>query len=139
MAKDAEAHAAEDRRKKEEIDARNQADSLVYSVEKMLKEHRSKISEADAKEVEAALEETRSAMKEGGVDRINQARDRLQSASHKVAEAMYRATSQAGGGAGTGQPGGSGASGAGTSGDGAKKDNVVDAEFVDVDEDKKQG
>jgi molecular chaperone DnaK len=139
MAKDAEAHAAEDRRKKEEIDARNQADSLVYSVEKMLKEHRSKISEADAKEVEAALEETRSAMKEGGVDRINQARDRLQTASHKLAEAMYRATSQAGGGAGTGQPGGSGASGAGTSGDGAKKDNVVDAEFVDVDEDKKQG
>jgi len=137
MAKDAEMHASEDRRKKEEIDARNQADSLVYSVEKMLKEHRSKISEADAREVEAALDATRSAMKEGGVERINQARERLQTASHKLAEAMYRASAQPGGGAGE-KPGGAGAAGAGTSGDGAKKDNVVDAEFVDVDEDKKQ-
>ncbi len=132
MAKDADAHASEDRRKKEEIEARNQADSLVYSVEKMLKEHRSKISDADAREVETALEETRKAMKEGGIDRINQSRERLQTASHKLAEAMYRATAQQPGGGP--QPGAAGA--AGTTGDGAKRENVVDAEFVDVDEEK---
>ena len=138
MAKDAELHASEDRRKKEEIEARNQADSMVYSVDKMLKEHRAKISDADAKEVEAALEDTRAAMKEGGVDRINKARERLQTASHKLAEAMYRASSQPGAGPGPEQAAGAGGRGAGTAGDGAKRDNVVDAEFVDVDEEKKQ-
>src|SRR5262252_3126010 len=59
MAKDAESHAAEDHKRKDEIDARNRADSMVYQVEKMLKEHRDKIAEADAKNVEDALEETR--------------------------------------------------------------------------------
>ncbi len=137
MAKDAESHASEDRRRKEEIEARNQADSMVYSVEKMLKEHRTKISDADAREVETALNETKAAMKEGGVDRINSARERLQTASHKLAEAMYRAT------AGGAQPGGpqqpaGGAGEAGAAAGAGKRENVVDAEFVDVDEGKKQ-
>ena len=136
MAKDADVHAGEDRKKKEEIEARNRADAMVYNIEKMLREHRDKVPEADAKAVDAALEETKKAMAEGGIDRINQATSKLETASHKLAEAMYKASSQpAGGGAqgGQGAPGG---------GDGAKaggekpKDNVVDAEFVDV-EDKK--
>jgi molecular chaperone DnaK len=133
MAKDAEAHASEDRRRKEEIDARNRADALIYNVEKMLKEHRSKISEADAKNVEQALEEAKTAMKEGGVDRINSAREKLESASHRLAEAMYRATAQQ-------QAGGAGAAGDGSTGPKAeqKKENVVDAEFVDVDEKDKK-
>ncbi len=134
MAKDAESHASDDRRKREEIEARNQADSMVYQVEKMLKEHRSKISDGDAREVERAIEDTKQAMKDGGVERINQARERLQTASHKLAEAMYRASAAQGSpGAGAQQapPSGDGA------GAGAKKDNVVDAEFVDVDENKK--
>ena len=59
MAKDAEANAADDRKRKDEIDARNRADSMVYQVEKMLKDHRDKIGEADAKQVEEALESTR--------------------------------------------------------------------------------
>ena len=137
MAKDADAHGADDRRKKEEIDARNQADSMVYSVEKMLKEHRSKIGDADAKGIEEAIEETRTAMKEGGAERINTARSKLESASHRLAEAMYKATAQQQppGGA----PGGDG-DGAGATDQSQQKpkDNVVDAEFVDVDDKTKK-
>lgn len=138
MARDAESHAGEDRKKKEEIEARNRADSMVYNIEKMLREHRDKVNEADAKAVEAALEETKKAMTEGGIDRINQATSKLETASHKLAEAMYKASSQPGAGA-QGTPGdqqGSAASGDGKGGGEKPKDNVVDAEFVDV-EDKK--
>jgi molecular chaperone DnaK len=136
MAKDAEAHAGEDRKKKEEIEARNRADSMVYNIEKMLKEHRDKVGADDAKAVEAALEDTKKAMQEGGVDRISQAVSKLETASHKLAEAMYKASSSQS----AGQPPPNGQQGS-ASADGAKssekpKDNVVDAEFVDV-EDKK--
>ncbi len=139
MARDAESHSGEDRKKKEEIESRNRADSMVYNIEKMLKEHRDKVSESDAKAVEEALEETKKAMQEGGVDRINQATSKLETASHKLAEAMYKSSSQAAGAQGA--PGGPGADGDGhAAGGDAKpkdgKDNVVDAEFVDV-EDKK--
>jgi molecular chaperone DnaK len=138
MAKDAEAHAGEDRKKKEEIEARNRADAMVYNIEKMLKEHREKVSADDAKAVETALEETKRAMQEGGVDKINQATSKLETASHKLAEAMYKASSQPGAQPG-GQPGGPQGppTGDGHAPGGEKpKDNVVDAEFVDV-EDKK--
>ncbi len=93
MARDAESNSADDRKKKEEIEARNRADAMVYNVEKMLKEHRDKISESDAKEVEAALEDVRKAMAEGGLEKINSATDKLTQASHKLAEAMYKAQS----------------------------------------------
>ncbi len=138
MARDAESHSSEDRIRREEIEARNRADVMVYNVEKMLKEHRSKISDADAKSVEQALEETRNAIKEGKADQINAARERLESASHRLAEAMYRATGGQGAGApGAGpQPGGDG-SGAGQQQQ-QPKDNVVDAEFVDVDDKSKK-
>jgi molecular chaperone DnaK len=134
MAKDAEAHASEDRRKQEEVEARNQADSMVYNVEKMLREHRSKISEADAKAVEEAVEETKKAIQAGALEGIRAATDKLTQASHKLAEAMYRS---AGPQDGQGGPTpGAGAPGA-ESTDGAKpKDDVVDAEFVDVDDKK---
>jgi molecular chaperone DnaK len=134
MARDAESHSAEDRKKKEEIEARNRADAMVYNVEKMLKEHRDKISDADAREVEAAVEEVKKAMSEGGLEKINAATDRLTTASHKLAEAMYKAQSAAPNGASGAAAGAGTASGATQSGE--KKDNVVDAEFVDVDEKK---
>jgi molecular chaperone DnaK len=134
MARDAESHASDDRKKKEEIESRNRADAMVYNIEKMLKEHREKVSVADAKAVEEALEETKKAMSEGGIDRINQATSKLETASHKLAEAMYKASSQPGG---TPPEGGTGAEGNGAGeGESKPKDNVVDAEFVDV-EDKK--
>src|SRR4051812_11122043 len=135
MARDAETNSADDRKKKEEIEARNRADAMIYNVDKMLKEHREKISEADAKQVEAALEDVRKAMSEGGLEKITSATDKLTQASHKLAEAMYKSESAGQNGAGPG----AGFNGAGAA-PGAEqekpKDNVVDAEFVDV-EDKK--
>ncbi|MGA8594126.1 MAG: molecular chaperone DnaK [Bryobacteraceae bacterium] len=131
MARDAESHSVDDRKKKEEIEARNRADAMVYNVEKMLKEHRDKISDADAKNVETAVEDVKKAMNEGGLDQINSATDRLTQASHKLAEAMYKTQSAGPNGAKPSE-----------AAEGQKpeqekpKDNVVDAEFVDV-EDKK--
>ncbi len=133
MARDAESHGAEDRKKKDEIEARNRADAMVYNVEKMLKEHRDKISESDAKEVESAIEDVKKAMAEGGLDKINSATDKLTTASHKLAEAMYKSQSAA---AGTGNGAGGPGAGAGEPKPEEKKDNVVDAEFVDVDDKK---
>src|SRR6476661_6473948 len=115
MARDAESHAAEDRKLKDTIDARNKADAMVYNVEKTLKEHRAKVGEAEAKEIEAALEETKKALTENDADKINAAVDRLTTASHKLAEAMYKSTSQPGAQQGDtdGQPGGDGKAGTG--------------------------
>jgi len=137
MARDAEAHAGDDRKKKEEIESRNRADAMVYNIEKMLKEHRSKVAESDAKAVEEALEETKKAMAEGGIDRINQATSKLETASHKLAEAMYKSAGQAGGqpGGETGGPAGDGHAPGGESKP-KENDNEVDAEFVDVDDKK---
>ena len=133
MAKDAEAHSADDRKQRDTIEAKNKADAMVYNVDKTLKEHRSKISDAEAKEIEDALAETKKAIGENDPDRINAATDRLTAASHKLAEAMYKAASS--------QPGGQSppSDGGQTGGDQGKKDgkdNVVDAEFVDVDDKK---
>jgi molecular chaperone DnaK len=129
MARDAESHAGEDRKKKDEIEARNRADSMVYNVEKTLREHRDKVSEDDAKAVEEALESTKKAIQSGSVEEINAATDKLTQSSHKLAEAMYKTAGAPG--AGTPPP----ADGAGPTAD-KPKDNVMDAEFGDV-EDKK--
>jgi molecular chaperone DnaK len=134
MARDAESHSADDRKKKEEIESRNRADAMTYNVEKMLKEHREKISDVDAKQVEAALEDVKKAMAEGGLEKINAATDKLTTASHKLAEAMYKSQSGPNGAGGPGT--GPGANGAEPAAEEKPKDNVVDAEFVDV-EDKK--
>jgi molecular chaperone DnaK len=134
MAKDAEAHSAEDRNRKDEIDARNRADSMVYQVEKMLKDHKDKISEDDVKQVEAALDATRKTLQSGSVEELNKSVDSLTQASHKLAEAMYKASSTPPTGAGT--PGTDGA-GPSAQGEQKKKDDVVDAEFVDVEDKKK--
>jgi len=132
MAKDAESHAADDRKMRDTIEARNRADAMVYNVEKTLKEHRAKVSEAEAKEIESAIEETKKAMHEGDPTLMNSAVDRLTTASHKLAEAMYKAASQPGAGGPT-QPG---PDNKGDGGGEKGKDNVVDAEFVDVDDKK---
>jgi molecular chaperone DnaK len=130
MAKDADAHAGEDRKKREEIEARNRGDAMVYNIEKMLKEHRAKISDVDAKDVEAALVEAKKAIQEGGLEEINASVSKLETASHKLAEAMYKASSQ------PPPPGGAQPGDGGPKEEQAKKpgDNVVDAEFVDVDD-----
>jgi molecular chaperone DnaK len=138
MAKDAESHAVDDRRAKDQIEARNRADAMVYNVEKTLKEHRDKISDADAKNIEAAIEDVKKSINDNDPDKLNAATDRLTQASHKLAEAMYKATS---GGPGGAQPGGQAGAGDGNGATGGEagggKDDVVDAEFVDVDDNKK--
>jgi len=131
LARDAEAHKGEDERHREEIEARNQLDSMVYSTEKMLKDHQDKISEADAKGVQDALADAKKAMGSGSAEAMRGAQEKLTKASHKLAEAMYRAAGPQSAPGGGPQPGGS------TDG-GAPKDNVVDAEFVDVDDKNKK-
>ena len=134
MVKEAESHADDDRQKKEEIESRNKADSTVYQVEKALNENRSKIPEADAKAVDAALADAKKALEEGGVDRMNKATDALNQASNKVFEAMYKSAGQ--------QPGAGGSDGASSGGGNAKpggtEGDVIDAEYVDADDKKKE-
>jgi molecular chaperone DnaK len=140
MARDAEANAADDRKRAEEIQERNSADQMVYSTEKILNENRAKIDQADAKAVEEALEDTKKAIQSGNLDEIRSAKDKLTQVSHKMAEAMYRAAGPQGGGpGGDGGPGagsGAGPNGAGPGAAADGRDNVVDAEFVDVDDKK---
>jgi molecular chaperone DnaK len=130
MVKEAESHADEDKRKREEIEAKNRGDSTVYQVEKALSENRSKISEADAKAVDAALADAKKALEEGGVERINKAVEALNQASHKVFEAMYRSGAT---NPDAGAPGADGSASKGAKADG----DVIDAEYVDVDDKNK--
>ena len=130
MMKEAESHADEDKRKREEIEAKNRADSTVYQVEKALSENRGKISEEDARAVDAALADAKKALEEGGVERINKAVEALNQASHKVFEAMYRSGAPNPDG---GSPGADGAASKGPKPDG----DVIDAEYVDVDDKNK--
>jgi molecular chaperone DnaK len=137
MTKEGEAHVEEDRRHKEEVETKNRADSLVYSVEKMLKENREKISESDAKSIESALEDAKKTIQEGDISKINAAVDRLTSASHKLAEAMYKQASTAR--AAQEAPGASASAPGATGGQGKSKGDgeVIDAEVVDSDDKKK--
>ena len=131
MAKDAEAHAAEDKEKRDEIEARNALDGMVYNIEKMLKDSGEKVQAADKSEVESALAEAKKTL-EGSpsVAEMRAANDKLTQASHKLAEVLYMANAAAGQGSPTAQADG-------TPGTEQKKDEgVIDAEYVDV-EDKK--
>lgn len=127
MAADAESHAADDQKKRDEAEARNRADAMIYSTENTLKEHRSKISEEEAKQIETAIEDTKKAVQQGDAAEINRAIENLTQASHKLAEAMYKSA---------GAPSDATASADGANGTGGeeKKEDVVDAEFVDVDD-----
>ena len=133
MMRDAESHAADDVKKREEIEARNRLDGLVYQMEKTLNDNREKVG-AVASEVETAIAEGKKALAEGGVEKLNEAFNQLQTASHKLAEALYQQTGTPGAETppGDDQASAAGASGAG----GAGEDNVIDAEYVDVDENK---
>jgi molecular chaperone DnaK len=132
MVRQAEQFASDDAKKKEEVEAVNQADTLAYSVEKSLKDYGDKVSQAERADIEAKLNDLRSAIKDKNLDRIKKARTDLETASHKLAEEVYKQT--AGTQPGGGQPGpdqGAGPAGGPTgAGDGRKKDDdVIDAEF----------
>ena len=136
MTKEGELHAEEDRHHKDEVETKNRADSLVYSVEKLLKENREKISESDAKNIESALEDAKKTIQEGDISKINAAVDRLTQASHKLAEAMYKQASTAH--AAQDAPGASASAPGATGGPGKSKGDgeVIDAEVVDSDDKK---
>ena len=132
MMRDAESHASDDVKKREEIEARNRLDSLVYQMEKTVNDNREKVG-AVAAEVETAIAEAKKALAEGGVERMNEAFNQLQTASHKLAEALYQQSATPGDETPAGDQ--ASAAGASTAG-GAGEDNVIDAEYVDVDENK---
>jgi molecular chaperone DnaK len=135
MAKEAEAHSAEDKAKREEIEARNQLDSLVYNIEKMLKENADKVSGAEKSDVETALADAKKTLEgQPSPAELNAAREKLTAASHKLAEAMYKANAASATAAGV--PPTDGQAAPAGSADQKKDEGVIDAEYVDV-EDKK--
>ena len=132
MMRDAESHAAEDLKKREEVETRNSLDGLIIQMERTLSENREKVSGV-AGEVETAITEAKKALAEGGVDRMKEGYTQLQTASHKLAAELYQQSSTPG----TETPAEDQASAAGASNaGGAAEDNVIDAEYVDVDDNK---
>ena len=126
MVQDAEAHASEDKNKRELIEARNQADGLAYTTEKSLSEHGEKLDSATKKQIEEALEELKKAIEGDDPEEIKKKSETLAQASHKLAEMMYAQSQGGEGDAGADADAGAAADG----------DDVVDAEFEDVDEKK---
>jgi len=142
MVKEAEAHAAEDKRERERADARNEADSLVYTTEKSLKDYGDKVGASDKAAIEAALAELKKAMEGQDVEAMKQKIEALKQASYKLAEEIYKAAgAQQGGqggagpsgeGAGQASGGSSGPSGAGASG------TADDVDYRVVDDEEKK-
>jgi molecular chaperone DnaK len=128
MAKEAESHAAEDKEARDTIEARNGLDSMVYNVEKMLKDSGDKVSGSDKSDVESALEDAKKTLSgTPSVSELNSSKERLTNVSHKLAEAMYKANT-----AGQPEPV---AEAPGTE-ESKKDEGVIDAEYVDVDDKK---
>ncbi|MGA2586524.1 MAG: molecular chaperone DnaK [Candidatus Aminicenantales bacterium] len=133
MVKDAEVHSSEDKKRREMIDAKNQADQLVYSLEKLLRENKDKIPESEADRVRTEMENTKKAIESENVDRIKEAMENLNRASHKLTEMMYQQASQQ-----QAQPGGADQPHASSNSDkgqgsGGDEGEVIDAEVVDDD------
>jgi molecular chaperone DnaK len=125
MVKDAEAHAEDDKKRKAQVEAKNHAEALVHSTEKTLAEHGSKVGEAERRAIENAMADLKEALKGDDADAITAKTNALAQASMKLGEAVYKQAAE--------QPAG-GADGGGAEG---KKEDVVDAEFTEVDDDKK--
>jgi len=140
MVNDAEKFADEDKAKAELIQARNEADQLVYTTEKTLKEHGDKISEDEKKKVEEALAKLKDSLGSESVQNINEAKEALMTASHKLAEEMYKQAQADQAQAGTGDASGAGGEAAPEQPEASSNDDkegVVDADFEVVDDDKK--
>jgi molecular chaperone DnaK len=135
MRAEAESHSEDDRRRMEEVEARNSLDGIVYQAEKMLRENREKIAEADVKKAEEAIEDAKKAVNEGGVPRLRAAKENVERSLHKIAEELYKATQAAGQAASAGA--GAGSSAGPSSSQDKKPGDVIDAEYVDVDESKR--
>jgi len=135
MVKDAQAHAAEDKKKRELVEVRNEADNRIYGIEKLLSEHGDKISEEDRNKIKEEIEATRKAMEGNDLDAIRTATQNLVRASQKIGEEMYKKTASSG--AGASEAGGSAGDGhTGSAGSGQGEEKVVDAEYTEVNKDK---
>ncbi|MBR1697721.1 MAG: Hsp70 family protein, partial [Anaerovibrio sp.] len=128
MVKEAEAHAAEDKKQKENIEIRNNADSMVYQAEKVIKEMGDKADAAQIEKVKAGVEKVKEALKGTDNEAIKKATEELQQPLYEISAAAYQAAQQA-------QQAQGGQSGAGAQ-QAPKDDNVVDADFTEVKEDK---
>jgi molecular chaperone DnaK len=134
MMRDAESHAEEDQRERERIEARNKLDGMIYSTEKTLSEHRDKVDASMASDIESAVAEAKGKLESTDAKEIEAAYEKLVKSTHKLAEIMYQQAGQQGGG---GQPPpDTSASGAAASGSAGGSDDVIDADFVDVDDKK---
>jgi molecular chaperone DnaK len=131
MVKDAEAHAADDKKRRAFVEAKNQAEALVHQTEKSLKEYGDKVAAGDRTAIENALSDLKEALKGEDAGAIQAKAQSLAQVSMKLGEAMYAAQQQGG------QPGGDAGGSSGDAGAG-KKEDVVDAEFTEVDDDKKK-
>ena len=133
MMKDAEAHAEDDKKRREEIETRNRADQAVYAAEKMLQDMGAKLAPHDKSAVESAIEALKSALSSNDTAAMNRAMEQLTQAQHRAAEALYRQSGAtgAGGGAGGGAGADTGATGGASTGAGAAQGDVIDAEVVD--------
>jgi molecular chaperone DnaK len=124
MVKDAQAHEDEDKRKRDSIEVRNKLDSMIYSTEKLVGENADKIADEDKKAIEEAMADGRKALEADDFDQMTAAVQRIEAASHKMAEAMYRAAS-----GGSADAGGPAPDAPPADGGAAHKDGVIDAEF----------
>jgi len=130
MMKEAEAHAEDDRKRKEEIETRNHADQLVYQAEKTIRDSGDKLSPADRQPIESAIEDVKKAIEKNDTAEMKRTMEILNTAQHKAAEAMYKNAAAPGGAAGGSQPGGGGAAGGPQAG-ASDKGDVIDAEVVE--------
>ncbi|MFN7949465.1 MAG: molecular chaperone DnaK [Blastocatellia bacterium] len=136
MMKDAESHSEEDKKRREAIEAKNRLDSLIYATEKTINDNREKIPVGVISEVESAIAEAKKTVESGDADQINAQLETLTRASHKIAESLYQNQAAGGGGSASGAAG-AGAQQGGTSQQSGKSgDDVIDAEYIDVDENK---
>ncbi|VEN72977.1 chaperone Hsp70 in DNA biosynthesis/cell division [Candidatus Desulfarcum epimagneticum] len=136
LVKDAELHAEDDKKKKELVDAKNNADSLIYQTEKSIKDLGEKVDADTRSKAGAAIEALKKAMEGEDADEIKRLSEELTQVSHKLAEAVYQQAAQAGGDAAGGDPGAAGAAGAQASE--PPDDDVVDADFEEVKKDDKK-
>lgn len=136
MVKEAESHEADDKKRREDAETRNQAEAFAYSTEKLVSDNKDKVSEDVAKDVTDKVNALKEALKGEDIEKIKSAQSELMTAAQKIGEALYQ-QDQANGAAGA--EGAAGAAGAGASAGAADDDDVVDAEVVDDDKDNKDG
>lgn len=137
MVKDAEAHAEEDKKRRELIDVKNQADNLVYNLEKTLRENKDKVDPQEASRIQSEIENTKSAIETDNIDQIKKAIENLTQQSHKLTQMMYQqagAEQQQAEGAQQQQAGGQQQA----QGESEEEEEVIDAEVVDEEEKKEE-